>query len=52
MSSRVAVLSVIAFFVVGAALLLGVDVERGRREARAAEARDEVAGAPGSEGVA
>jgi UMF1 family MFS transporter len=51
-SSRVAVLSVIAFFVIGAALLLGVDVEQGRREARAAEARVETTGAPRSEGVA
>jgi MFS transporter, UMF1 family len=37
-SSRAAVLSVIGFFLAGAALLLRVDVERGRREARAAEA--------------
>jgi UMF1 family MFS transporter len=37
-SSRVAVLSVIAFFVVGAALLLAVDVEEGRRGAEAADA--------------
>ena len=37
-SSRAAVLSVIGFFVAGAALLLRVDVEEGRREARAAEA--------------
>jgi hypothetical protein len=34
----VAVLSVIAFFVVGAALLLAVDVEEGRRGAEAADA--------------
>ncbi|ABS25924.1 MFS transporter [Anaeromyxobacter sp. Fw109-5] len=38
-SSRGAVLSVIGFFVAGAALLLRVDVEQGRRVARAAEAR-------------
>jgi UMF1 family MFS transporter len=38
-SSRVAVLSIIAFFAVGAALLARVDVEAGRREAREAEAR-------------
>ncbi|TMB11525.1 MAG: MFS transporter, partial [Deltaproteobacteria bacterium] len=42
-SSRTAVLSVIAFFAVGALILLGVDVEAGQREARAADA---VAGAP------
>jgi UMF1 family MFS transporter len=36
-SSRAAVLSVIAFFVVGALLLLRVDVEAGQRAARAAE---------------
>lgn len=35
-SSRQAILAVIAFFVVGAALLLVVDVEAGRRAARAA----------------
>lgn len=38
-SSRAAVLSVIGFFVAGAGLLQRVDVEQGRREARAAEAR-------------
>jgi MFS transporter, UMF1 family len=37
-TSRTAVLSVIAFFAVGALILLGVDVEAGQREARAAEA--------------
>jgi UMF1 family MFS transporter len=37
-SSRAAVLWVIAFFVVGAALLALVDVEKGRRAAREAEA--------------
>ena len=37
-SSRVAVLSVIAFFVVGAVLLLAVDVEEGRRAAERAGA--------------
>jgi UMF1 family MFS transporter len=36
-SSRSAVLSVIAFFVVGAALLVAVDVEAGQQEAREAE---------------
>jgi UMF1 family MFS transporter len=36
-SSRTAVLAVIAFFVVGALLLARVDVEAGRRAARAAE---------------
>lgn len=36
-SSRVAILSVIGFFVVGAALLLIVDVKEGERIARAAE---------------
>ena len=37
-SSRNAILSIIAFFVVGAALLLLVDVPEGQRAARAAEA--------------
>jgi len=37
-SSRNAILSVIAFFALGAALLAFVDVEEGRRAARAAEA--------------
>ncbi|HET9598241.1 MAG TPA: MFS transporter [Anaeromyxobacteraceae bacterium] len=37
-SSRAAILSVIAFFVVGAALLARVDVERGQRAARASDA--------------
>jgi UMF1 family MFS transporter len=36
-SSRNAILSVIVFFVVGGALLAFVDVEEGRRGARAAE---------------
>jgi MFS transporter, UMF1 family len=36
-STRLSILSVIVFFVVGAWLLLKVDVEAGRREARAAE---------------
>jgi UMF1 family MFS transporter len=40
-SSRAAVLSVIAFFVVGAVLLLSVDVEAGQRAAREAERRAE-----------
>lgn len=39
-SSRHAILSVIAFFVVGAILLIYVDVEAGQREARAIEAED------------
>jgi UMF1 family MFS transporter len=38
-SSRNAILSVIGFFAVGAALLATVDVEEGRRAAREAEAR-------------
>lgn len=37
-SSRVAILAVVAFFVVGGTLLHFVDVEQGQREARAAEA--------------
>jgi UMF1 family MFS transporter len=37
-SSRLAILSVIAFFVVGGVLLYGVDVEEGQRAARAADA--------------
>jgi UMF1 family MFS transporter len=37
-SSRVAILSVIAFFAVGAAILAVVDVDRGRQAAREAEA--------------
>jgi len=37
-SSRNAIISVIAFFVVGAALLTLVDVDKGRRTARQAEA--------------
>jgi UMF1 family MFS transporter len=36
-SSRVAILSVVAFFVLGGALLAAVDVEAGQREARQAE---------------
>jgi UMF1 family MFS transporter len=36
-SSRNAILSVLAFFIIGAALLSRVDVEAGKREARAAE---------------
>ena len=36
-SSRLAILSVIAFFVVGGILLYAVDVEEGQRAARAAE---------------
>jgi UMF1 family MFS transporter len=39
-SSRFAILSVIGFFVAGGALLALVDVEAGRREARAVEAED------------
>jgi UMF1 family MFS transporter len=38
-SSRNAILSVLAFFVIGAAILWRVDVEAGRREARAGERR-------------
>lgn len=41
-SSRGAILSVIAFFLVGGALLWFVDVEEGQRAARAAEAETEV----------
>jgi UMF1 family MFS transporter len=37
-STRLSILSVILFFVVGAWLLLKVDVDAGRRQARAAEA--------------
>jgi len=37
-SSRAAILSVIAFFAVGSAILLAVDVKAGQEEARAAEA--------------
>ncbi len=37
-SSRAAILSIVAFFVVGAVLLAFVDIEAGRRAARAAEA--------------
>jgi len=37
-SSRNAIISVIAFFIVGAALLTLVDVNTGRRSARQAEA--------------
>jgi len=44
-SSRNAILSVIAFFAAGAALLAFVDVEAGRREAAAAEAAAHDAGA-------
>jgi UMF1 family MFS transporter len=42
-SSRFAILSVILFFVVGAALLTRVDVDRGRQAAREAEAAFEAA---------
>jgi UMF1 family MFS transporter len=38
-STRTAILSVIAFFVIGAALLSLVNVAEGQREARDAEAR-------------
>ena len=44
-SSRNAILSVILFFVVGAVLLLFVNVEEGERAARAAEAQTRAAGA-------
>jgi UMF1 family MFS transporter len=37
-TSRNAILSVILFFVIGAAILMFVDVDEGRRAARAAEA--------------
>jgi UMF1 family MFS transporter len=37
-SGRSAILSVVAFFVIGAFILVFVDVEAGRRAARAAEA--------------
>ena len=37
-SGRTAILAVVVFFVIGAALLTFVDVDRGRRAARAAEA--------------
>ncbi|HEY3122382.1 MAG TPA: MFS transporter [Vicinamibacteria bacterium] len=43
-SSRSAILALIAFFVIGGVLLLGVDVERGRRVAREAEALMPAAG--------
>lgn len=43
-SSRSAILSVLSFFVLGAALLLLVDVEAGRRAARAAEAEASASG--------
>lgn len=46
-SSRNAILSVILFFVAGAALLAFVDVEEGERAARAAEATLRDAGDPG-----
>jgi UMF1 family MFS transporter len=45
-SSRAAILSVIGFFVAGAALLARVDVAGGQREARAAEAAAGLAPAP------
>jgi UMF1 family MFS transporter len=45
-SSRAAILSVIAFFVAGAALLAQVDVERGQRAARAAEGAAAPEGTP------
>ena len=44
-SSRNAILSVIAFFAVGAAILAFVDLDEGRREARAADAATEAAAA-------
>jgi UMF1 family MFS transporter len=37
-TSRNAILSVVAFFVIGAGILFFVDVDEGRRAARAAEA--------------
>ena len=45
-SSRAAILSVIVFFVIGAALLSLVNVDEGERAARAAEAATHPAGAP------
>ena len=50
-SSRNAILSVIAFFVVGAALLSRVDVEAGRRAAAEAEAAAHAAGPPALSGA-
>jgi len=47
-TSRPAILSLIAFFVVGAWLLTRVDVERGRRLAREAEAAARPQAAPGA----
>jgi UMF1 family MFS transporter len=45
-SSRSAILSVIAFFVVGAALLAAVDVDAGQRAAREGTARASAEAAP------
>ena len=45
-SSRSAILSVIAFFIVGAALLAAVDVEAGQRAARGAGVRNPADAAP------
>jgi UMF1 family MFS transporter len=50
-SSRNAILSVIAFFIVGAALLSRVDVEAGRRAAAEAEAAAHAAGPPAPSGA-
>jgi UMF1 family MFS transporter len=50
-SSREAILSVVVFFVVGAALLRRVDVAAGRAHAREAEARV-IGGAPATVGGA
>lgn len=47
-TSRTAILSVIAFFAVGAMLLARVDVDAGQREARAAEARIDAESAGGA----
>jgi UMF1 family MFS transporter len=46
-SSRNAILAVVSFFIVGGLLLSRVDVDAGRRAARAAEARaHEIGGRP------
>jgi hypothetical protein len=39
-SSRVAILAIVVFFLIGGSLLHFVDVERGQGEARAAEAAE------------
>ena len=47
-SSRPAILSLVVLFVLGAIFLSRVDVERGRRLAREAEARAHAVGEAGS----